>query len=96
MDMLGALETEYKREDLDPDPTVRQESGEEWLHLAILIEENSTCKSSDYMRFNLTKNRIDIQDRVHRLTKEPWESSRLEVEQLRQNLTAQFLLLQSL
>ena len=39
MDMLGARETEYMMEDADPDPTVQQESGEEWLHLALLIEE---------------------------------------------------------
>ena len=41
-------------------------------------------------------NRIDIQDRVRRLALEPRENSRLEVERLRQNLTAQFLHLHSI
>ena len=45
---------------------------------------------------SLLRNRINIQDRVRGLQHEPRENARLEIEQLRQNLTAQFLLLQSL
>ena len=40
--------------------------------------------------------RIDLQDRVRRLAKEPHEEAQTEVEQLRQRLTAEFLLLQTL
>ena len=44
----------------------------------------------------LTKIRIDIQDRVRRLQHEPREQARLEVERLRQNLTAELVLLHSM
>lgn len=40
--------------------------------------------------------RIDIQDRVRRLQKDPREDARSEVERLRQDLMAEFLLLQSM
>lgn len=40
--------------------------------------------------------RIDVQDKVRRLEKEPREEARAEVERLRQILTAEFLLLQAL
>lgn len=44
----------------------------------------------------MTTNRIDIQDRVRRLQHEPREQARLEVERLRQNLTAELVVLNSL
>jgi hypothetical protein len=37
--------------------------------------------------------RIDLQDKVCRLTKDPREEARSEVERLRQRLTAEFLVL---
>ena len=42
------------------------------------------------------QDRIDIQDKVRRLKKEPREEARSEIERLRQVLTAEFLLLQAL
>jgi hypothetical protein len=42
------------------------------------------------------QNRIDIQDKVRRLEKEPREEARSEIERLRQVLTTEFLLLHAL
>jgi hypothetical protein len=69
----------------------------EWLILALSIEENQYVSVIGYSTIPLTFfNRIDVRDRVKRLQKEPREECRLEVERLRRKLTTDLIHLQSL
>ena len=72
------------------------QSGDKLLHLALLIEKQQYGMNRLNSNHYSSSNRIDIQDRVWCLQHEPWDNAWLEIEQLQQNLTAQFLLLQSL
>ena len=59
------------------------------------MKKNSTSDGSFPSFLTVEFVRLDIQDRVRRLLKDPREDARIEIERLRQNLAAEFLLLQS-
>ena len=99
MDLLGARDVDPQIPAPISSDAQSFQSDKPWLQMALSIEEHQYVATNVKMleRCSFQKKiRIDIQDRVRRLQKEPRESPRLEVERLRHDLTSQFLLLQSL
>jgi len=96
MDILGVQQMKMSSE---PEPIEIGRAGAnlDWLDLALSIEERQYVKFR-CISFLISSSlcRVDVQDKVRRLEKEPREEARAEVERLRQHLTAEFLLLHTL
>ena len=92
MDILGAQKPQQRDRHHGHTPDTANGPVTDWIQMAIDIEEKQYVTMLIFLRSLMTSllARINIQDRVHRLRKEPREDDRRHVEQLRDLLTGQY------
>lgn len=94
MDILGARDTARHDPSISVDDQART-GVEKWIQKAIDIEERQ-CVAFFCKECLLTRQRIDLQDRLRRLRRNPREEDMKQVEQLRSSLNAEFAMLDAL